>query len=336
MSADLNPATPASAMDPLRVVDERLAELDAAAERILAAARPVNTEQAFAGDWRHWEIFCRNEGVPPTSISAGLLVAFATWLAHPVPDGRAAQSPATISRRLAGVLDGWHRRKLHVPHGITSDARKVVAAHHRHLVRSGESTGRGQATALTIPNLRRISEALPDSLMGIRDRSIITLGFAVAGRRSEIAALAVDDVQEHPQGLRVRIRDSKSGERTVAVRPGTGALTCPVGSWRAWLDRSGIVSGPAFRRTDRWGNLAASGLTGEHIGGIVARSGRAVGLKLTGHSLRSGLATEARRAGHDVKTIAKQGGWRPNSPVLYGYMQIVDEWADNATEGLGL
>lgn len=32
--------------------------------------------------------------------------------------------------------------------------------------------------------------------------------------------------------------------------------------------------------------------------------------------MRSGLATEARRAGHDAKTIAAQGGWRPNSKEL--------------------
>lgn len=316
--------------------EQRIAAFDEDAARILAATRPPNTDRAFAGDWRHWETFCANEGVPPTSVSSGLLVAFATWLAHPIPDGRPAQSPASIERRLAGVLDGWKRRKLTIPHGVTGDARKVVAAYRRDLVRNGESTGRGKATALTIQNLRRLSEALPDTLIGIRDRSIITLGFAIAGRRSEIAALAVPDIEQHPKGFRVRIRDSKSGERTVAVRPGTSDLTCPVASWQAWLRAAGHTSGPAFRRMDKWGNLSPASVTGHQIGDVVAKAGRAVGLTLTGHSLRSGLATEARRAGHDVTTIAKQGGWRPNSPILYGYMQIVDEWSDNATEGLGL
>lgn len=316
--------------------EQRLAAFDEAAARILAATRPANTDLAFAGDWRHWETFCANEGIRPTSVSSGLLVAFVTWLAHPIPDGRPAQSPATIERRLAGVLDGWKQRNIPAPHGITGDARKVVAAYRRDLVRNGESTGRGKAAALTIQNLRRLSEALPDSLIGIRDRSIITLGFAIAGRRSEIATLAVTDIEQHPKGFRVRIRDSKSGERTVVVRPGTSDLTCPVASWQAWLRAAGHATGPAFRGMDKWGNVRSSSLTGPQVGAVVAKAGRGVGLKLTGHSLRSGLATEARRAGHDVITIAKQGGWRPNSPVLYGYMQVVDEWSDNATEGLGL
>jgi hypothetical protein len=36
--------------------------------------------------------------------------------------------------------------------------------------------------------------------------------------------------------------------------------------------------------------------------------------------VRTGLPTEARRADHDAKTIAAQGGWKPNSATLYGYM----------------
>ncbi|MCO1575142.1 hypothetical protein M8C13_05135 [Crossiella sp. SN42] len=48
-----------------------------------------------------------------------------------------------------------------------------------------------------------------------------------------------------------------------------------------------------------------------------------------------GLATEARCAGHAAKTIATQGGWRPNSRELYRYMQIVDRRSDNALNGIG-
>lgn len=57
---------------------------------------------------------------------------------------------------------------------------------------------------------------------------------------------------------------------------------------------------------------------------------------MTGHSLRAGLATEARRAGHDPRSIAAQGGWSPTSDVLYGYMRTVDQWQDNALDNIGL
>lgn len=79
-------------------------------------------------------------------------------------------------------------------------------------------------------------------------------------------------------------------------------------------------------------------LDGRDVGEVFARLDTAAELNvgLTGHSLRAGLATEARRAGHDVKTISTQGRWSPTSTEVYRYVRIVDQWADNATAGLGL
>lgn len=314
---------------------QRLAALDMAAEAILDATVPENTRLAFEHDWAHWERFCAEQRVPDTTVSASLLVAFVTELAHDTDD-RPAQAPASITRRLSGVLDGLARRKVEVPHGITSDARKVIRAHAKSLARDDKSSGRGSAKALTVKDMRRMLAELPDTIHGIRDRAIITVGFGVAGRRSEIAALRVSDIATHPNGLKVRIRDAKTGGRWPAVRRGTSPLTCPVQAWHAWLDASGITEGPAFRALSRSGVPRVDGLSDRSIGNIVTAAGQAVGLELSGHSLRSGLATEARRAGHDAKTIAAQGGWKPNSATLYGYMQVVDEWTDNATEGIGL
>jgi integrase len=64
------------------------------------------------------------------------------------------------------------------------------------------------------------------------------------------------------------------------------------------------------------------------------RAGLAV--RVTGHSLRAGLATEAHRAGHDVRTISAQTGHAPNSASLYAYLRVADRWSDNAVTGLGL
>jgi len=99
-----------------------------------------------------------------------------------------------------------------------------------------------------------------------------------------------------------------------------------------------ITTGPAFRRIDRHGRLLDAGLSPQAVGDVITRAGERAGLsaRLTGHSVRAGLATEARRAGHDAKTIAVQGGWKPNSAVLYDYMRVVDRWSDNAAAGLGL
>ncbi|MFD4757435.1 hypothetical protein ACFWOJ_00660 [Streptomyces sp. NPDC058439] len=65
---------------------------------------------------------------------------------------------------------------------------------------------------------------------------------------------------------------------------------------------------------------------------ISTRAG--VPLGWTGHSLRIGLASTARRKGRDAVAIADQGGWARHSRSMLGYMQVEDGWDDNASADL--
>jgi integrase len=81
-------------------------------------------------------------------------------------------------------------------------------------------------------------------------------------------------------------------------------------------------------------------MTGQAVGQAVTRAGTRADLtiKLTGHSVRAGLATEARRAGKSREAIAATTGHVPSSPVLDKYLREVDRWdpAENAGMGIGL
>ncbi|WP_329167552.1 hypothetical protein OHB49_45405 (plasmid) [Streptomyces sp. NBC_01717] len=70
----------------------------------------------------------------------------------------------------------------------------------------------------------------------------------------------------------------------------------------------------------------------ESIGDIITRAGERAGIEIpfTGHSPCRGLATSSRLNGHDQIVIAKQGGWAPYSKVFAGYLEVVDQWEDNA------
>jgi hypothetical protein len=109
-------------------------------------------------------------------------------------------------------LDGWRQAKLTIPHGITRDARKIVRAYERNLARENIPVGRGSAPALTIRDLRRIVEACPPTLEGIRDRTIIVIGFGIAARRSELATLLAATSHETPA-----VASSPSGTAKPAV-----------------------------------------------------------------------------------------------------------------------
>ncbi|GAA3481671.1 tyrosine-type recombinase/integrase [Streptomyces yanii] len=96
----------------------------------------------------------------------------------------------------------------------------------------------------------------------------------------------------------------------------------------------------AFRRIHHTGSVQPQGLTPQRAGDLVTAAGLRAGFEelFTGHSVRSGMATEARRKGKDRKAIAAITGHKDGSKVLDGYMQIVDQWGenDNALFGIGL
>lgn len=313
-----------------------LDDIEAAALQLVEAIVPVNTRRAFDQDWGIWVSFCEAQGFDPYTVSSGLLVAFTSWLAQDI-DGRPAQAPESVRRRISGVMDGWRRAGLQVPVGTARNARKVALAYARNVLAENRKVGRGPAAPLTVADLRLVVAACPDTVAGKRDRALLLVGFSIAARRSELAGLLVSDIVDGDGGVTVSIRVSKQGGRTVAVPYGRDPATCPVRAWHAWLDATGLTDGPAFRTVHASGRVGDR-ISSESVGKVITQAGERAGLpyKLTGHSLRHGLATEARRAGHDVKAIAAQGGWVPNSETLFGYMQIVDKWTDNAVQGIGL
>jgi integrase len=60
--------------------------------------------------------------------------------------------------------------------------------------------------------MHRMARAAALDLKGLRDRALLLLGFGGAFRRSELAALNVDDLEFTDDGLRVTIRRSKTDQ----------------------------------------------------------------------------------------------------------------------------
>ena len=199
-----------------------------------------------------------------------------------------------------------------------------------------------KATAATVADLRRlVATADPGTIIGVRDRAIILLGFAGMLRRSEIAALLVGDVATSDEGLTVTVRRSKTDKEAagavVAVPYGSHELTCPVRAVATWRTAGGIADGSLFRRVDRHGRLLGP-MSGQAVAMVVARAAEAAELEghYRGHSLCRGGATAARKAGHDLVTIGRHGRWKDGSPVLLGYLEDSDRWTDNPMHGVGL
>ena len=283
--------------------------------------------------------------------------------AEPVPAGY-TDADFTISEAAAERLINAPAentiRAIHAERGYDDQpgirpARRVLRAYRRQWADGGHRTRK--ATPLKVDTLRVMADTCdPATPIGVRDRALLLLGFALMARRSELAGLDIADIKPGKEGLDVLIKRSKTDQdargREVPVLSGQHPETCPVRATQAWtglLAQRGITSGALFRPIDRHGRIgdepAASGkprarLTGRAVAEIVRRHALAAGLPdasgYKGHSLRSGGASSAYEAGAPVAGIAGHGRWAENSPVVLGYVRAVDKWKNHPMRGVGL
>lgn len=321
--------------------------LDAGADQYLADNRNRNTARGYESDWRTWQHYCGDVGIPETSNSRGALVGFVLWMENKPPSPRdldadpnaphRPQAPNTIDRRLASVMIGLSSRGVEPDRATRRAARQALDVYRRRLAKEAITVGRGKAVPVTPEHLRAISQACPPTLAGIRDRAVVLIGFRMASRSHELGDLKmvdIKDVQGH--GIVVEVRVGKTGSRRIPMPPARDESLCPVTAWRAWRAVATWDEGPAFAQIDKSDRVRRD--KGElplpvgprAIRRIIARARMRAGVDvhLTGHSLRAGFATEARRAGHDAKTISDITGHSPTSKVLYEYFRTVDEWRE--------
>ena len=56
--------------------------------------------------------------------------------------------------------------------------------------------------------IRKMLDVLPDNLIGLRDKTLILIGYAGAFRRSELVSLNVEDLDFQKEGLIINLRPS--------------------------------------------------------------------------------------------------------------------------------
>jgi integrase len=180
---------------------------------------------------------------------------------------------------------------------------------------------------------------LGNSAIDVRDRALLLVGFAGALRRSELVALDVADVSFEKQGVVLALRRSKTNQEgndeRIAIPYGSDYTTCPVRALQTWLEL--VDDGPLFRSIDRHGNVGGR-LSDHSVALVVKKLANVAGLdadKVAGHSLRSGFATSAARAGKSEAAIMRQTRHK-SVTVARRYIRQGTKWDDHAGHGIGL
>ena len=134
-----------------------------------------------------------------------------------------------------------------------------------------------------------------------------------AFRRSEIAALTVENLKFSPQGLEIFVSSSKADQEgqgaIVAIPSLQGSPLDAVRALKKWLTASGITSGPVFRGFTKSMSLRKTAISDKSIAEIVKKYISLIGLDPAmygAHSLRHGFATTAAAYGVEERNIMRQ------------------------------
>jgi site-specific recombinase XerD len=311
-------------------MDDTLGSVIEAAERYVAMSSSKNTLRAYRADWAHFEAWCRARRLwsfPAEPATVGLYMA----------ELASTAKMATLMRRLAAISKRHRDAGRYSPCSMKYSAICDVL----NGIRREKGTRPAAKAALTTDGMRAMILALPKSPRGMRDAALLLIGFASGCRRSELAALCVEDIEDTGDGLKVLIRRSKTDQegegRTIGIPYGSDPRTCPVRAYRRWIATSGITAGPVFRHF-RGRGMGSSGITPQVVAKAVKNAAARAGLDpaaLAGHSLRSGLATQAARNGASERSIMRQTGHRSVTTVRR-YIHEGELFQDNAAMKLGL
>jgi len=299
------------------------------AREYIGNAKTKNTKRAYAADLRHFRQWCQENTLPDLPTNPETLALYLAFLAE-------TYCVSTIQRRLAAISQA-HQAAGHASPTENILTKNVLAG----IRRAKRIVQRGKAPLLT-DDLRKIILALPASIAGVRDKALLLIGFAGAFRRSELVSLDFEDVTIEKEGIVINLKRSKTDQEgqgaKKAIPYGTNPLTCPVLAFREWMTVAGISEGALFRGIDRHGKMAGKRLSGRAVALIVKRTAKAVGIaneRLSGHSLRAGLATQAAINGASESSIMNQTGHK-SSAMVRRYIRDSNLFRDNAAGKAGL
>ena len=300
----------------------------------LKNSKANNTVRAYKSDFNDFGLFCAHNGFKSLPSEPKIVSLYLTHLS--TKDVKMS----TLKRRLVsiGVI---HRLKGH----YLDTKHPSIIENMMGIKRRKGSIQKGKKPIL-INSLKMIINVIDDikneEIKKIRDRTIILIGFSGGFRRNEIVSLDYDDLDFVPEGLKIRLKRSKTdqyGEGTLKGLPYfNNSQYCPVLSIKKWIKISNINSGPLFRRFSKGSKLTENRLTDQTVALLLKNYLNLVGIdskNYSGHSLRSGFATSAAESGADERNIMSMTGHK-TPEMVRRYIKEANLFKNNALNKINL
>ncbi len=269
-------------------------------------AKSKNTHKSYTADWKHFTEWCKVNNRNPLPASAGTLCLYLSDLAE-------THKYSTLRRRVSSI-NMAHKFKKHLPPSQHLEVQALLEG-----IKRENGTQHEPKMALMLQVLPSLMNKIDTtSLIGIRDKALLLLGFALASRRSELVSINIEDLEVNDFGMDVRIPDTKTKQdELIKGVVFTHNEFCPVKATQQWIKAGGINSGALFRSIDRHGNVK-NRLSDQSVALILKKYIGELGMDasdFSGHSLRSGLSTSAAMMGMTEISIMKQTGHKSREMV---------------------
>jgi site-specific recombinase XerD len=290
---------PLASLDQLAAIPEE--------EVWLASQKSARTRRAYRLDVRH---FMATLGITtPEALRQVDHRAVIAW--ERIQREQQGAAPSTIRRRLAALSSLF---KHLVRHGAAT--RNPVVDVTRPAINREE----GSTAAFSKVQARRLLDAPPaDTLAGLRDRAILSVGLQVGFRRAEIAALNVGDLHQNRGLDALRVRRKGGRREALAINQQAAQRI------RAYLEVAGhgdTSDAPLFRPLR--GNAKPFDSAGRIDPGTIDRLVRKYAARIgltrgySAHSMRATFITTALENGAQLEDVQKAAGHRdPSTTKLY-------------------
>jgi len=294
----------------------------------LQSSKAINTVRAYKSDFNDFGLFCAQNGFKSLPSEPKIVALYLTYLSTK------NAKMSTLKRRLVsiGVI---HKLKGH----YLDTKHPSIIENIMGIKRRKGSIQKGKKPLL-ISSLKNIIDAIDqqnkEKIKILRDRSIILIGFSGGFRRNEIVSLNYDDLDFVPEGLKIKIKRSKTdqfGEGSIKALPYfDNSQYCPVVSLKNWIDIARINSGALFRRFSKGSRLTEKRLTDQTVALLIKEYLQLAGIdnkNYSGHSLRSGFATSAAESGAEERSIMAMTGHK-SSEMVRRYIKEANLFKNNA------
>ncbi len=335
-----------------------LERLDRLAETYQRRARADATLAAYLGDLTDWAWWCQHTDQPWCPTHRAVLKRYLTACADGRPFRRrrwgrtaivhATLRPSSIRRRMAAIrflhLHSGHADRIPELSSQDPQLRELLAGIDRTW-----TTRPHQAASFRTQELQTMLESLDHTAAGqrrppkaiSRDRALLLVGFAGGFRRSELVALALDDLriaEDCAQLLLGRSKGDPRGRGTETYLARIDSRYCPTAALESWLAHRGTEPGPLFLPLRPPRDKLLRPMTPQSVNLILRRAAAAADLDLEGlsaHSLRRAYANAALRHGAAAHRVQRGGRWKALSS-LGPYLDQARGVEDSVTPFLGL